>query len=317
MSQYFKMLNKYKLFMRIVIFILLLGFYFLNYNLVRAASSNIDTIERWAWNDVIGWLDFQYVENPNVVVTSSDIRGYASSSIGYISLNCAYGPPGSDCISQSYNVVNTNGTLSGWGWSDQIGWVSFNCNNTGIGDTCATANYKVTITNGIFSGWAWNDIIGWINFNSDNCDTNSNGFWDVACGGDDATTPVVPPGGFGVQTTWGSGPTSGNLTSNIFDTNDADGTAINTIMWQGTLNNGDVKFQIASSNSSSGPWDFIGPDGTGSTYYGSGAGPNIQIEIDLSDHNNKRYFRYKIFLDSNAGGTQSPQVEDVIINYSP
>lgn len=309
-----------KIFLCVASSIFLLSISYFLFSSIAHADSNIGVIERWAWNDVVGWMDFRYVENPNVNVTSTEIQGYASSSVGFISLHCdpLYGPPGTSCNPVNYKVTNTNGTLSGWGWSDQIGWVSFNCNNTGIGNTCATSNYGVTITDGEFGGWAWNDVIGWISFSSNNCDTDDNGFWDSgSCGGDNATTPVQPPGGYGVTTTWGTGPVTGNLTSSIFDTNDADGVALNTIMWQGTLNSGDVKFHIASSNNSNGPWNFIGPDGTSATYYGSGAGPNIQTEISLSDHNNVRYFRYKIFLDSDASGTQSPQVDDVIISYSP
>lgn len=36
--------------------------------------------------------------------------------------------------------------------------------------------------------------IGWISMNSDDCDTNSNNFIDVKCGGNDTTTPVEPYG---------------------------------------------------------------------------------------------------------------------------
>jgi len=44
-------------------------------------------------------------------------------------------------------------------------------------------------------GWAWNDVIGWISFNSANCDLDENGFIDTGyCGGDNATTAVVPYG---------------------------------------------------------------------------------------------------------------------------
>ena len=32
------------------------------------------------------------------------------------------------------------------------------------------------------SGWAWSSNIGWISFNNKDCDTNNNGYVDVACG---------------------------------------------------------------------------------------------------------------------------------------
>jgi len=45
-----------------------------------------------------------------------------------------------------------------------------------------------------FEGWAWgggDSVLGWLSFNYKNCDTDSNGFVDVVCGGDNATTAVV------------------------------------------------------------------------------------------------------------------------------
>jgi len=40
------------------------------------------------------------------------------------------------------------------------------------------------------SGWAWSSNIGWISFNNKDCDTNNNGYVDVACGSvDDASVP--------------------------------------------------------------------------------------------------------------------------------
>ena len=104
------------------------------------------------------------------------------------------------------------------------------------------------------------------------------------------------------------------LTSSIFDTGVSGGASLNTIMWQGDQPFGTaVKFQIASSNSSSGPWNYLGSDGSGSGYYAP-AGPNAQIKIRSADHNNKRYFRYKIFFD--IAGASVPRVDDVIINWS-
>ena len=104
------------------------------------------------------------------------------------------------------------------------------------------------------------------------------------------------------------------LTSSIFDTGVSGGAALNTIMWQGNQPSGTaVKFQIASSNSSSGPWNYFGSDGSSSSYYAP-AGPNVQIRLRSVDHNNKRYFRYKVFFDT--AGVSLPRVDDVIINWS-
>ena len=49
------------------------------------------------------------------------------------------------------------------------------------------------VTHNIY-GWAWNGNTGWISFNSLNCDVDSNTFIDLACGGDNATTPITDYG---------------------------------------------------------------------------------------------------------------------------
>jgi hypothetical protein len=87
-------------------------------------------------------------------------------------------------------------------------------------------------------------------------------------------------------------------------------------MWQGSLNGGVVKFQIASSDSDAGPWNFLGPGASSSTYY-QPSGPDIPITIELASHNNKRYVRYKIVLETNLEHGSSPIINDIIINYSP
>lgn len=49
------------------------------------------------------------------------------------------------------------------------------------------------LSDGSISGWAWSGTIGWISFNSQDCDSNSDGFVDLACGGNpavDTTTGV-------------------------------------------------------------------------------------------------------------------------------
>jgi len=111
---------------------------------------------------------------------------------------------------------------------------------------------------------------------------------------------------------------SGYLISSTFDTGYPDGMKINAILWQGALGVGgtnSVKFQIASSNSSGGPWTFIGSDGTSNTFYVP-SGPGTSYPIPVGQHNNKRYFRYKVQLDKDGAST-SPVVEDIIINWSP
>ena len=283
--------SKFKIF---TLCIVILIFTFLIFNSTDAAT-NIDSTYHWAWNDTIGWIDFYSTGNVNA--SSTQLDGYASSSVGYIALDCATSP--SPNCTYSYKVSNDgSGNLSGWAWNDAIGWISF---DSATASSTPTSTYQVIVSNstGDFSGWAWNDIVGWISFN---CSDINN------C----ATAPNHK-----VKTTWRASVASSSLTSSIFDTGVSSGAAINTIMWQGNKPSGsNVKFQIASSNSSSGPWSYLGPDGSDTTYY-TPTDANIPVQINLAQHNNKRYFRYKIFLESNASQTESPRVDDVIINWSP
>jgi len=261
---------------------------------IAFAATNIDSTYRYAWNDVIGWIDFYQTGNVNA--TSTQLSGYATSSVGYIALDCATSPNGDICATSNFRVSNDgSGNLTGWAWNDAIGWISFDSSTAG-----SSYVYQVTISpsTGDFSGWAWNDIVGWISFNC---------LQPNICGTSD----------YKVKTVWRNVATSGNLTSSIFDTGASSGVAINTIMWQGNKPSGaNVKFQIASSNSSSGPWSYFGPDGSDTTHY-TPTDVNIPVQINLAHHSNKRYFRYKIFLESNASQTAGPRVDDVIINYSP
>ena len=264
---------------------------------IAFAATNIDSTYRYAWNDVIGWIDFYF---DDVNATSTQLSGYASSSVGYIALDCATSPNGDICATSDFKVSNDgSGYLTGWAWNDAIGWISF-CGGAGTTDCPGSVSYQVTINTatGDFSGWAWNDIVGWISFNCLQPNT---------CGTSD----------YKVKTAWRTVAATSTLISSIFDTGASSGVAINTIMWQGNKPSGaNVKFQIASSNSSSGPWSYFGPDGSDTTHY-TPTDVNIPVQINLAHHSNKRYFRYKIFLESNASQTASPRVDDVIINWSP
>ncbi|MDD5547771.1 MAG: LamG domain-containing protein [Candidatus Pacebacteria bacterium] len=268
-----------------------------------SGNTTIESSNRWAWNDVMGWWDLYSTDNVNVFYNR--LEGYASSSVGNIAFNCNTTPNGDICSGGAGNwkVTNDGGTLGGWAWNDNIGWISFNCADTT--DNCVHSNYKVVIdTNGEFSGWAWNDIVGWISFNCANAETNG-------C--------VTPGVSYKVKNAWTPNTMTGYLESSTFDTERTGGVAFNSIMYQGTLPSGTtVRFQFATSNSSTGPWNFEGYDGTDSTYYPSSGSALVDIPTLFTVKNcyNYRYFRYKIFLSTNAARNQTPTVTDVTVNYS-
>lgn len=266
------------------------------------ATTNISSVaaEHWAWNDLIGWFDF-YTTN-TVNVTSLRMQGYASSDFGDISLDCATTRIGDICGTSNYFVANDgSGNLSGWGWNDTFGWISFYCGSTGIPGLCSTSPYRVIIDgSGNFSNYAWNDVIGWISFNCSDpgiCGTSN----------------------YKVKTSWFATSTSGYLDSTTFDTLVNGGAQINSVMWRGTLpspqDNSWVGFQFATSSSSTGPWSYAGYDGTSNTWYVT-AGPNVPKSVSFYLHNNARYFRYRINLVSNDAQSQSPRVDEIIINWS-
>lgn len=261
-----------------------------------SADTNISSLEHehFAWNDIVGWMDFY--STGTVGVGAHRITGYASSTAGDISLDCATTRAGDICGISDYNVSNDGaGNLSGYGWNDNIGWISFDCNNHG---GCGVSNYRVYVdSQGIFQNFAWNDVVGWISFNC-------------------ANTGGCAVSDYKVTTSWSATSTQGILDSTTFDTGSEGGAQLNSLYWDGALPaDTEVKFQIATSNASSGPWSFIGPDGTDQSFYITN--PGVSMKLDYSLHNNQRYFRYRAVLISNATQTQSPQVNEIRINWSP
>ena len=70
----------------------------------------------------------------------------------------------------------------------------------------------------------------------------------------------------------------------------------------------DVKFQVASSSSDGPVWTYLGPDGTGSTYFDN-SGPVYLSQIS------GQYFRFKAILTGD--GTDTPTLLEFTLNYSP
>lgn len=108
---------------------------------------------------------------------------------------------------------------------------------------------------------------------------------------------------------------SGELISSTFDTGVINGSFVK-ISWEPILQppqvgSSSVKFQIAASdtNNVATVWNFIGQDGTGSTYYDE---TNQNINSLSSGH---RFARYKIIL-STVDFSKTPEVENVAISFN-
>lgn len=292
------------MFLRIKNFVLPLFFVFGLLFFVRAeAATNISPSpsEHWAWNDIVGWIDF-YNTDSITVASNATTTGYASSSVGDISLDCATTRGDINICAQSdYGAYNDGaGNLSGWAWSDTYGWISFWCGNH---DPGCTPNYGVIIdpNTGTFSRFAWNDAIGWISFN---------------CADPNPPSGICGQSDYKVVTTWRATSKSAYLDSSTFDTGVPGGAQLNSVIWYGNQPVGtSVGFQLAASTSSIGPWNFVGSDGTASTHYMTG--PGISRRFDYSLHAGKRYFRYRVTLFSDEAQSLSPRIDDIFVNWSP
>lgn len=111
----------------------------------------------------------------------------------------------------------------------------------------------------------------------------------------------------------------GVLTSSAFDTGSADGAAYNSIIWNGSKPAGTrIKLQLATSDNVAGPFNFIGGSSCASGDYWE---PSVNVAQEIkcfSQLNNKRYFRYKLRLESNPPSyDQTPRVDDIVVNFSP
>lgn len=99
---------------------------------------------------------------------------------------------------------------------------------------------------------------------------------------------------------------SGNLVSGVRDANPAAGFSPRwlTLSWTATTPaNTTLQFQAAASDSVNGPFNFVGPDGTASTFF-------ISSGALLSQFNGFRYLKYEALL-STTDSSVTPTVNDV------
>lgn len=199
------------------------------------------------------------------------------------------------------NVSVGSANLMGYAYNTNLAEISLDCATSPIGDICSSSNYKVSrdSVTGDLSGWAWSDSIGWISF----CGNASAGStWN----GSSWICPASPTYQVKVN------PTTGIFTGWAW--NDAVGWISFNCSDPGVCASSD--YYVATSQG--GFPAPIGPGGTSlptDTY--NPTGPGNPIALIRAYHNNHRYFRYKIILESNFARTFSPRAEDVIINWSP
>lgn len=124
------------------------------------------------------------------------------------------------------------------------------------------------------------------------------------------TDRLSPAGDLTLRNSFGTYVADGYLISATFDTGAASN--FSEILWQPEVqpstSTDSIRLQLASSVDGA-TWDFVGPDGTASTYY-TLADRNIGAH-----HDGHRYIRYKVYL-STDDTTQTPRVSDVQFAYT-
>ncbi|MCP4710029.1 MAG: hypothetical protein GY869_15505 [Planctomycetes bacterium] len=125
--------------------------------LVRAATGNIDEIDKWVWSTNAGWINFD-PEYGGVTVYNDHLEGYAwGENIGCIRMGTYTGGfphTYTNTTKTDYGVNrDSSGNLSGYAWSTNVGWIKFDPSKATMDST------------GVFSGYAWGESVGWIHLN--------------------------------------------------------------------------------------------------------------------------------------------------------
>src|SRR5207247_4353296 len=105
-------------------------------------------------------------------------------------------------------------------------------------------------------------------------------------------------------------PRFGNFVSSMKDANATNGATPRwgTIAWTASAPGGTgVQLQVAGSNSPLGPFAFVGPDGTGASFFTNGG--------SLSQFDGSRYLKYKASL-STPNTALTPALNDVTICFN-
>ncbi len=132
--------------------------------------------------------------------------------------------------------------------------------------------------------------------------TNSGTTWTPVAADLWFTTYVTPPTTFVA---------SGNLISAVKDANSVVGLVPRWLTLSWTMTNPantTVQFQAAASNNVNGPFDFVGPDGTASTFFST-------TGASLSQFNGFRYLKYKALL-STTDNIVTPALNDVTVCFN-
>lgn len=156
---------------------------------VKTKAGTDDSARGWIW----GGSDDGNMTGAGIIPTG----------VGWISMNCIdrESETSKTCVGEvtdsslqlwdyGVNIPDGNGNLSGYGWSENLGWISFqdsagclsggDCNARRDGNNLKGWARIMSISQAGINAGGWQ---GWISLNSENCDSDGNGWLDVACGG--------------------------------------------------------------------------------------------------------------------------------------
>ena len=104
---------------------------------------------------------------------------------------------------------------------------------------------------------------------------------------------------------------AGDLISSLKDSSPPNGATPtwSTLLWSSSVPSGTVlQFQAAASNSSNGPFNYVGPNGTSSSYFTSS-------NQSLSQFDGYRYLKYRAYL-STSKSSSTPVLSDASVCFS-
>ncbi|HVN26046.1 MAG TPA: hypothetical protein VMT99_00115 [Candidatus Paceibacterota bacterium] len=115
---------------------------------------------------------------------------------------------------------------------------------------------------------------------------------------------------------------SGTALSSVFDTGVASGSAFDSLAWFGPLTNPTnttVDYQVAMSNASTGPWTYLGPDGTAGTYFTAGGAWTWMSPTGsgLKALSGYRFISLMLYLFTDPTNLITPIVSSTYLTWSP
>jgi hypothetical protein len=124
-----------------------------------ATATNIDTVEKYAWSETAGWVNFRPSDG-GVRVYGDHLEGFAwAENLGWIQLGSHDGGGPHTYANTTAGDWGVNrdggGGLSGYAWSEVAGWINFSPTDGGV---------TVDPVTGRFDGYAWSENLGWISF---------------------------------------------------------------------------------------------------------------------------------------------------------